>query len=90
MLEVGLPGVCAYVENKICPNVVGVVILILSELPCLCSVSTVSVFFYIYFVRFMHISKEKAYRVLEKNRVQGMSLTPMLSFCWFCPEMTIS
>ena len=34
MLEVGLPGVCAYVENKICPNVVGVVSLILSELPC--------------------------------------------------------
>ena len=45
MLEVGLPGVCAYVENKICPNVVRVVILILSELPCLCSISRVSDFF---------------------------------------------
>ena len=45
MLEVGLRGVCAYVENKVCPNVVGVVILILSELPCLCSISRVSDFF---------------------------------------------
>ena len=47
MLEVSLPGVFAYVENKICSNVVGVVILILSELPFLCSISKVSDFFII-------------------------------------------
>ena len=28
MLKVGLPGVCAYVQNKIFPNVVGVVTVI--------------------------------------------------------------
>ena len=43
MLEVGLYG--AYVENEICPKVVGVVILILSEPPCLCSISRISDFF---------------------------------------------
>ena len=60
MLEIGLRGVCAYVENKICPNVVGVFILILSELPCLCSMSRVSDFFFL-----------KIYAHFKTKNIQG-------------------
>ena len=53
MLEVSLPGVFAYVENKICSNMVGVVIFILSELPCLCSIS-IRFFFRFFFPIYAH------------------------------------
>ena len=39
MLEVGERGTCAYVENRICPKMSGVVILVLKEQPCFCSTS---------------------------------------------------
>ena len=84
MLEVGLPGVCAYAENKICPNVVGVVIL--SELQCLCSISRVSDFFFFFFKIYAYFktkgiqgANKKKKKKKKKNRVQGMLLTPMSS-----------
>ena len=73
MLEVGLPGVCAYVQNKIYQNVVGVVILILSEPACHCSISRVSDFFFYAYLKKRHTG-------CEKNKVQGMLFTPVISF----------
>ena len=78
MLEVGLHGVCAYVENKLCPKVVGIVIL-LSEPSCLsvlyleCQIS----FFFFFFLKIYACLKKRHTGCKKNNRVKGMLWTPV-------------